>query len=502
LLAGLLLEAMLAPWPLSAQTNTAKTAAPANRCLLIVDTSRSMQRRADAALKAVQDLLTSGLSGQLRTGDTVGVWTFNDDLYAGRFPLQTWSPQAQADITSRTLTFLKAQQYGKQANFDKVLPALGRVIKDSRLLTVILVSSGDEKLRGTPFDDRINALYKQGHDEQQKARMPFVTVLRASNGQLADYTVSTPPWPTQMPPLPQETQSAETIQSKLFEALHNAPSAAATPLTSSGKKTQPATAPPPTPQPAVVALGAPPSAPVVPSTQQSIATQPPKPTPPPVQIAKTEPALARPDKPPTAIAPPPSPAPMPVTAPKAEPVTVPATQPVAPAPARAEAVLAPPTPAPRPTTVAVEPPNPSPTAEVKQAPPPEPANQLKPETAKAPGTQPPQAVSVPPQVAPNLPASQLKAITAASEPPKVSVAVEPKLAPASVKPPPSSKPAPPGQTATAVPAEALARHRNVWIAGLILIGVVGAFTLLLLRRARAAPRVSLITRSFERKNKP
>ena len=100
LLAGLLLVAALAPCPLRAQTNTAKAAPPSNRCLLIVETSRSMQRRADAVLKTVQDLLTSGLSGQLRQGDTLGLWTFNEDLYAGRFPLQTWSP-AGAERTSR-----------------------------------------------------------------------------------------------------------------------------------------------------------------------------------------------------------------------------------------------------------------------------------------------------------------------------------------------------------------------------------------------------------------
>ena len=88
MLAGLLLVALLAPCPLRAQTNTARALPPSNRCLLIVETSRSMQRRAEAVLKAVQDLLTSGLNGQLRQGDTLGLWTFNDDLYTGRFPLQ------------------------------------------------------------------------------------------------------------------------------------------------------------------------------------------------------------------------------------------------------------------------------------------------------------------------------------------------------------------------------------------------------------------------------
>src|ERR1017187_2351128 len=81
LLAALLLLATLMPPQLPAQTNTAKAPPSSHRWLLIVETSRSMQRRSDAVLTAVQDLLTSGMVGQLRPGDTLGVWTFNSDLY-------------------------------------------------------------------------------------------------------------------------------------------------------------------------------------------------------------------------------------------------------------------------------------------------------------------------------------------------------------------------------------------------------------------------------------
>ena len=107
LLAGLLCLAALTPCTLLAQTGTAKAPRPSNRCLLVVETSRSMQRRSDGVIQAVQDMLKSGLAGQLRPGDTLGVWTFNESLYAGRFPLQTWSPEAQQGIALRTVAFLK-----------------------------------------------------------------------------------------------------------------------------------------------------------------------------------------------------------------------------------------------------------------------------------------------------------------------------------------------------------------------------------------------------------
>ena len=244
LLAGLLVLGGVTQCPLRAQTNATKAAHAPDRYLLIVETSKSMQRRADAVLGSVWYLLGSGLNGQFRDGGTLGVWTFNQDLSAGILPLQTWSSSAQKDITQRTITFLKGQKYEKRANFDEVAPALSRVIEASEFITVILISSGDFKMRGTPFDDRINAAYEQFREQQQKARMPFVTVLRARHGQVVDYIVNTPPWPLQVPRLP------ELERHKSIEALRNAPSATVPPLIVSGKKPQPEPAPVPKSVPA------------------------------------------------------------------------------------------------------------------------------------------------------------------------------------------------------------------------------------------------------------
>ena len=442
LLAALLLLATLMPSQLPAQTNTAKAPPSSHRWLLIVETSRSMQRRSDAVLTAVQDLLTSGMVGQLRPGDTLGVWTFNSDLYTGRFPLQTWSPEAQQDIVSGTLAFLKGQKYEKKANFDKVLPVLTRVISDSGLLTVLLVSSGDEKLRGTPYDSQINEYWQKWHDQQQKARMPFVTILRASAGQVAECTVNTPPWPTQLPRLARPTQIAEPIREKPPAALHQPPPPIGQPLIISGKKPQSEKALAPKPEPAVVKVEAPAPTAAVPSTNNLLLATPPAP----------------------AAAPKPLPAPVVATAPKAEALSGAETKPLEPAPAMPEPAA----------TVQILPAKPKPAA--IDLPKPAPALEPKPAPAPTPVLAPPvsQAVSAPALVPP----------------------------PSSSAPPPSSKPPSPAQTATAVPGETFARHSNIWIAALFLAGVATSFAVLRLRRSRTAPQASLITRSFERKHKP
>ena len=67
-----------------------------NRFLLIFDTSSDMKRRLPAVQKALNDMLAASTNGQLHSGDSIGVWTFDQDLRAGQFPLQHWDPDNAA----------------------------------------------------------------------------------------------------------------------------------------------------------------------------------------------------------------------------------------------------------------------------------------------------------------------------------------------------------------------------------------------------------------------
>jgi hypothetical protein len=153
-------------------------------------------------LDAVESLLGSGMGGQLHAGDTLGLWTFNENLYTGRFPLQTWRAEDKEAITGRLLTFLKDRGYEKQSRLEPVLFAIRSLIEKSDHLTVILFSDGGEPLLGTPFDGRINDFYRLRRAEQQRGRMPFITVLRAAFGRITDYTVTAAPLPVEMPAPP------------------------------------------------------------------------------------------------------------------------------------------------------------------------------------------------------------------------------------------------------------------------------------------------------------
>ncbi len=233
---------LLAAWPceLLAQTNIAKTASPSNRYLLIVETSRSMQRRADGAFQVLDDLLGSGMRGQLRRGDTLGLWTFNADLYAGRFPLQQWTPETKGKVTENVLGFLQAQKYEKSARIKKVLPTMQQIIRSSEFITVVLVTEGGEDIQGTPFDQRINEAYKQWREQQAKVQMPLVTVLRAERGQIVDCSVSPAPFGVELPPLPPALIAAQTVETNPAPASRTVSPPMAPPLIIRGKKPEPA----------------------------------------------------------------------------------------------------------------------------------------------------------------------------------------------------------------------------------------------------------------------
>ncbi|MBI3852207.1 MAG: VWA domain-containing protein [Verrucomicrobia bacterium] len=199
---GVFLKAHAAPQP-------APLALSSNRFLFVVETSAAMQSRAPGVLQMVVKLLASDLNGNLRRGDTLGVWTFNEELYAGRFPLQVWSADRRQIIAQRVTEFLRKQPLERKTNLGATLTQIFQVIKNSDNITVILFTDGAEKIQGTPFDDEINAVYKEQQRNMQKAAMPFVTVLRAQGGQIVTRSVNFAPWPVDIPIVPTPYEAAQ-----------------------------------------------------------------------------------------------------------------------------------------------------------------------------------------------------------------------------------------------------------------------------------------------------
>lgn len=179
------------------------------RYLLVFDTSSSMRRYAENTRTVVNQLLSSGMNGQLHSNDTVGIWTFNEGLYTGRFPLQLWTPENRQYIATNIAGFLQRQPYEKKSSMVSVLPQLFQLVRASEKITVVLVTGGDTKITGIPYEREINQSYEASRADMRKQRMPFVTVLRAWHGQFIGASVNWSPWPVEFPQFPPEPQLAE-----------------------------------------------------------------------------------------------------------------------------------------------------------------------------------------------------------------------------------------------------------------------------------------------------
>lgn len=202
--AGLiLLLAMAAVPPASRAVETNAPAARADRYLFILDISSGMKKRAANTETTIAQLIASGMNGQMKRGDTLGFWLFNDRPYAGMIPLQTWSQERRLQMAQSVVTVLHDAPYGKKAQFTNVLGQLQRLVRDSERLTILLVSEGTP-IGGTPFDGDINSYFKNNFDVQRDARMPFVTVLRTKAGEYLGQIVTAAPWPVEFPEFPPE----------------------------------------------------------------------------------------------------------------------------------------------------------------------------------------------------------------------------------------------------------------------------------------------------------
>ena len=233
----------------------AQSAAPNvnGRFLLIFDTSSDMKRCLPAVQEALNNMLAAGTNGPLHSGDSIGVWTFDQELHAGQFPLQHWEADSAGMIASNINAFVGKQRYTKTTRFEALLPSLNQIMERSERLTVLLFCDGQGEIHGTPYDVGINQTFQQRRTERQKARLPIVVGLRSQRGQYAGCMVSFPPQPVSLPAFP---PLPEAVHEPPKAAEASAPRSSAPPLiivgtTITNRVPPPAPKPPPVPKPAL-----------------------------------------------------------------------------------------------------------------------------------------------------------------------------------------------------------------------------------------------------------
>jgi len=160
------------------------------RFLFVVDMSADMEELQAATEATLFDLIGTGIHGYMKPGDTFGMWTFNKEMTAGKFAMQTWDPRRAKQQATMAAAFVSGLNYEHSSDLKGVTQRLKSVIHSVSNVTVFIMSDGDAPMKGTPFDKTINAEYKRQRKERSSSKRPFVTTLIARDGWIIDQSVT------------------------------------------------------------------------------------------------------------------------------------------------------------------------------------------------------------------------------------------------------------------------------------------------------------------------
>jgi hypothetical protein len=192
-LLGLLLAALLLPASALAQPKGPE------RWLFVFDLSSAMKKRLPATEEVLKNFLATGAEGRLQAGDNIGVWTFDQKLHAGQFPVTVWDSSQTMSLTTNLTAFLNSRVFTGDSQLATLEPLLGRVVADSERLTVVIFCDGESEITGTPYDRGISQNFLDGRAERKKSQQPFVVLIRTLSGKYIGCTVNFPPGDINIP---------------------------------------------------------------------------------------------------------------------------------------------------------------------------------------------------------------------------------------------------------------------------------------------------------------
>lgn len=175
-----------------AEDKASPPAGPACHYLFVVDTSYSMSRVSGMARQTVFDLVFDGMQGQMQKGDWYGIWTFDEQVATNGFAPLLFDPALRRAQAFGASNYLKDQHSAKNTRMDRLWAELSRFSPSASPLLVVVLTDGNDRFSGTPFDERLNAFIEKNYKEYNRARKPFVITMVAVDGRFKGCTVNGP----------------------------------------------------------------------------------------------------------------------------------------------------------------------------------------------------------------------------------------------------------------------------------------------------------------------
>ena len=169
------------------------------RWLFVFDLSATMKKRLPATEEVLKNFFATGAEGRLQDGDNIGIWTYDQKMHGGQFPLVIWNPQQATPLTTNLIAFLRSRTFTGDSQMSVLRTSLTSVITNSERLTVVIFCDGESDLAATPYDHGINQSFLDGRAERKKSAQPFVVLIRTLSGKFIGCTVNFPPGAINIP---------------------------------------------------------------------------------------------------------------------------------------------------------------------------------------------------------------------------------------------------------------------------------------------------------------
>jgi hypothetical protein len=161
------------------------------RHILVVENTENMMRQRERAADLFSRLILGGFMGRARPGDPVELWLLGGALDTNTTAGFSWDPREAMDRSNHAFRLFKdLRSKDPAAAMAELLPALGGDQPAEDRLLVYLATSGVDPMVGTPFDAKINAIFRDHGARLREARLPFVTVMLADAGKWVDHAVT------------------------------------------------------------------------------------------------------------------------------------------------------------------------------------------------------------------------------------------------------------------------------------------------------------------------
>lgn len=209
-LATLLLFTTVAAW--------AAEPPQSSRYLFIFETSPVVKKHLPDIQRILIKLFASNMQQEIHDDDDLAVWTVDEKLHRGIFPMLSWAPDEAAMYTARLYDFLGKQNYTRHATLDAMQPYLDEVVKTSDRLTIIIFCDSKSRLLGTPYDDSITGTITNAVAKTNGDPIPLILVLRSSRGEYVGSSVNVgsplnfPAFPPPPKPAPAPVAKVERVQ--------------------------------------------------------------------------------------------------------------------------------------------------------------------------------------------------------------------------------------------------------------------------------------------------